>query len=113
MLGDPKQSLPELQRPVIGDGRIFSLSGHTMLAVNAADGSLEWAAGDDLVRERQTPLLEDGRLYLRTTSREFPWECYATEDGSPIRDEYGDYLTPRSVRPYAAKESAPATLQTR
>jgi putative pyrroloquinoline-quinone binding quinoprotein len=98
-------SLSETERPVIGEGKVFLCSNRRVVGLDAGNGTLVWSYTDVLIRERQTPIVERDRLYLRTTDAEMPWACLSTEAGLFMSDN-GETL--RRETPHPAPETKPS-----
>ena len=64
--------------PVAGDGKVFLVSEHGLIAVLPAGGSIQAASVSDLgERVYATPALSDGRIFLRSENALY---CFGSTD---------------------------------
>jgi outer membrane protein assembly factor BamB len=75
---------PVVAETVLSEGGIYLCNHRRVLALSGKSGSPLWLYSEASLCEKQTPVLEDEYLYLRTTNPGQPWQCLSTTDGLVI-----------------------------
>jgi hypothetical protein len=92
-------ALSEQVRPVIGDDMIFVCSGKRVAGMRAYSGEMQWMYEHTHIREKQTPVIDLDRIFVRTTNPSNPWMALTPTDGLFLERGGQQHDGPRPERP--------------